>query len=236
MVPVKEELIPANHPNRPNKKLESLKAIVFHYTANDNPNATDTMNAKYFARKFVKIGADYFESDSKTPFRYGSTQVLADTDSVTIAIPPEEAAWSAGDRNLLPYTVELKGQQKLAKTLFNNRQNYQILSIEICNNDVVKNSQADWDEAVINAAEWAISYIREKGLKVDFDNSFNPQKGLTSLSKGNILLLRHFDLTGKRCPAPFVDAPVAWWKFLTDFNSALIENVPFKEVYTRKEI
>lgn len=211
MVPLIEQYIPKGHPNRPGTLLESLKAIVFHYTANDAPAATDTVNAKYFARPYVKIGSDFFEQDGKTSFRYGSTQVLADIDSITLAMPTNEVAWSAGDRNM-PWTTELKGQQPVAKRIFNNRQNYQILSIEICNNDVIKNSIEDWEKAADNAAEWTMNYIKENELKIHWHGTFSPQDPtlFPSLGSKEIVLLRHFDLTGKKCPAPFIDNEV--WK------------------------
>ena len=215
MVPLIEQFIPKGHPNRPGTPLESLKAIVFHYTANDAPTATDTVNAKYFARPYVKVGADFFEQDGKTPFRYGSTQVLADMDSITFALPVTEASWSAGGREMLPWTPELKGQQSVAKRIFNNRQNYQNISIEICNNDVIKNSMDDWNKALDNAAEWAVGYIKEKGLRVNWYGSFSPQDPVVfpALRPGEIVLLRHYDLTGKKCPLPLMDKD-AWSEFL----------------------
>lgn len=214
MVPLIEQFIPKDHPNRPGTPLESLKAIVFHYTANDAPTATDTVNAKYFARPYVKVGNDFFEQDGKTPFRYGSTQVLVDIDSITFALPLTEAAWSAGGRDM-PWTPEFKGQQPVAKRIFNNRQNYQNISIEICNNDVIKNSTEDWDKAADNAAEWVVSYIKEKGLKIHWHGTFSPQDPVLfpSLAPNEIILLRHYDLTGKKCPLPFIDNEI-WGDFI----------------------
>ncbi len=47
-IPINQELIPLGHPNRPGTKLSKFQAIVIHYTANENPGATDQVNAKYF--------------------------------------------------------------------------------------------------------------------------------------------------------------------------------------------
>lgn len=208
-----EQLVPLGHPNRPGIKLEAMKAIVFHYTANDSPDATDTMNAQYFGRKWTGLRDKPFEANGRAPFRYGSTQAIADEDSVTIAIPTDEAAWSAGDRNAGPWTPELKGQRTVARELFGWRQNYQSVSIEICNN-------ADWGRAADNAAAWAGQFIRGLGLKVDVDFSLYPQE-TRRLHPGDIVLLRHYDVTGKVCPKPFVDGPELWEAFVRKIAAEL---------------
>lgn len=203
---VNNQLIPLEHLNRPGTKLEALKAIVFHYTENDSPDATDTMNAQYFGRKWTGPREKPLEANGRTPFRYGSTQVLADEDSVTIAIPIDEAAWACGDRKAGPWTPELKGQMPVAARLFANRQNFQSISVEICNN-------GSWVRAVENAAAWAIMYLRTKGLTVDIAYSLDPQSKRV-LAAGSIVLLCHFNLTGKVCPKPFVDDPDQWEAFV----------------------
>lgn len=196
---LQSRIIPVGHPNRPGIKLEAIKAIVIHYTANDAPTATDTANAAYFGRVWKK-GDDGkpLEADGKTPFRYGSTQIVADEDSVTIAIPPDEAAWACGDRNAGPWTPALKGQTAIARDLFGFRQNYQSVSVEICNN-------RDWDRAVANAAEWCAAFIRNRKLNLVSYGVVRP---------GDIVILRHFDITGKACPKPFIDNPGAWTAFV----------------------
>lgn len=214
-----QKLVPVGHPNRPGTKLERIRAIVFHYTANDAPTATDMANAAYFGRTWAKLrdgspgeGIPGMPTVDKhgnpVPFRYGSAQIIADMDSVTVAIPTDEVAWGCGDRPM-PYTELNKGQQPAARIWFGNRQNYQTVSVEICNNDAVKNSLADWDGAVMNAKEWAISFLKSKGLHVNVQCSLNPNV-MGTLAANEILLLRHFDVTGKLCPEPFVSDPAAW--------------------------
>lgn len=205
-------LVPVGHPNRPGTKLESLLAIVIHFTGNDLPTATDEMNAAYFGRAFVrKIDGD-FEADGKMPFVYGSAHVIIDEDSVTTAIPTDEVAWACGDRRKLPWTPELRGQQPLARNVFGNRQNYRSVSVEICNN-------GDWAKAVANAQVWISHFVTEKGLKAVCPPSIQTADRKT-LKPGQILIVRHYDLTGKVCPKPMVDDPKAWDVFV----SALIRN------------
>lgn len=194
-----EQLIPKGHPNRPGTKLEALKGIAIHYTANFNPGATDTANAKYFARKWSTVGPECkaMESDGYTPFRYGSAHIIIDEDSATTCIPFDEVAWHVGDRPL-PWTPSLKGQKPLAASLFGNRQNYQTIGVEIACN-------GDWEKAVHNAIQWVRGFCAGKGLR---------PVARDPLYRGEVILLRHFDLTGKICPKPMVDDPKAWDRFI----------------------
>jgi N-acetylmuramoyl-L-alanine amidase CwlA len=206
-------LVPTLHPNRPGTYLGTVRAIIFHYTGNDAPGADDTMNARYFGRAWTGTIDDPRERDG-SPFRYGSTQIIADHDSVTVAIPDDEVAWACGDRNAGPWTPELKGQQPVAKHLFGNRQNHHSVSVEICNNDAIKDSDEDWKGACRNAASWAIDYLFRHDLTVDVARSLDPQASSEPLAPRHVLLLRHFDVTGKICPKPFVDDRAAWEKFV----------------------
>jgi len=207
--------IAEGHPNRPGKKLEALKAIVIHYTQNEESGATDTMNARYIGRKYIRNDSGTFEADGKTPFRYGSAHVFCDMDSVTIAIPTDEVAWGCGDKNFHG------GYKVVATAVFNKRQNYQTVSVEICNNDVIKNSDKDWKAAVENAKMWVISFLKSKNLIVDVTGSLKPQNLKTSPEEGIVLLLRHYDITGKNCPAPFVADVEAWESFINEVADAV---------------
>jgi N-acetylmuramoyl-L-alanine amidase CwlA len=192
------------------------------------------VNAAYFARKWErgpvysggKIITDIIEAGSVkdtvvngvsyragTPFRYGSTQILFDHDSGTLAIPVNEVSWGCGDRNI-PYTNEWLGQQKIAKRVFNNRQNYLTLNVEICNNDVYPDSNKDWLMAVDNALNWITETIKNMGKRVLVNESLDPQNFIGPVGRSDILLLRHYDITGKICPKPFVDDYRAWEEFV----------------------
>lgn len=202
--------IPSGHPNRPGKKLRALKAVVIHYTQNDNPGATGKMNVKYIGRKYVLKDDKKFEADGKTPFRFGSAHIFCDMDSVTEAIPVDEVAWSCGDKNYKG------GYQRIAEKVFKFRQNYESISVEICNNDVIKDSDEDWQAAVKNAKEWVIEFLSTYGLKVDETGSRIPQMVKEAPPSGTVLLLRHYDITGKICPKPFLDHPEEWENFIAE--------------------
>ena len=202
--------LPAGHPNRPGTKLRALKAIVIHYTQNEEPGATDTMNVKYIGRKFTRIDNKSYEADGVTPFRFGSAHVFCDMDSVTEAIPLDEVAWGCGDKNYKG------GYQRIADKVFKFRQNYETISVEICNNDVIKGSDEDWKAAVENAKQWVITYLTSFGLNVDREGSLNPQNVNEPPAPGSVLLLRHYDITGKICPKAFVDNPDDWRQFIEE--------------------
>jgi len=214
-----EAWLPVGHPNRSGKKLESLKAMIIHYTQNESLGATDLMNAKYIGRKYIKktINEEQksFEADGKTPFSFGSAHVFCDMDSITLAIPTDEVSWGCGDRNFKG------GQQPVAATVFNKRANYHTVSVEICNNDIIKNSDEDWKGSVATAKQWTIDFIKSKGLKVDVAGSLAPQTLKTGPKAGEILILRHHDVSGKNCPAPFIKDKVAWEAFVRDVAKAV---------------
>lgn len=173
-----ELYIPVGHLNRPGIKLSSHKAIIVHYTANDSPQATDTANAKYIARPYKKVGNTFYEEDGKTKFRYGSAHVFCDENSITRTIPYNEVAWGCGDRQL-PRDNGYNGQTKIAKDIFNYNQNYQTISVEICNN-------GNWDKACANAIEEIKILMQKFNIPIT-------------------MIFRHYDITGKQCPLPLLD-------------------------------
>lgn len=114
------------------------------------------------------------------------------------------------------------GQQPIAKTLFQNRQNHYITSVEICNN-------RNWDLAVENAGNWIAGYLKSLNLHIDLTGSLDPQN-ILSLAAENILILRHYDLTGKTCPKPFIDNFPAWTTFVTNLAHKVADNSDFSSL------
>lgn len=194
---LKEAYIPKGHPNRCGTKLEALKAIVVHYTGNDNPSMGDEAGIKWMGRKYLVRDGKFMEMDG-TAFRYGSAHVFCDCDSVSLGIPTDEVAWACGDNR--------RGQTTIASKVFANRQNYQTISVEICNNK-------EWDKAVLSAKEWIVDFLVQKELGVDIVSSLNPDI-VRAVEPGTVLLLRHYDLTRKICPKPFVEDVGEWETFV----------------------
>jgi len=195
---VDKKLLPIGHPNRSGQKLKGLKAIVVHYTGNDNPGATDTANLNYMGRKYVTKDGIIYEANGVTKFRLGSAHCFIDNDSATLGIEWDEAAWACGDKPL-DKNNGFNGQTKFAKEIFSNQQNYYTVSFELCNNK-------DWDIVVDNAVSVIRDFIKERKLKVVFDTSVQPKQN-------EIFLKRHFDLSGKKCPLPLLDEAL-WKKFV----------------------
>lgn len=195
------------HPNRPGIKLEELLGIVIHYTANAAPGATDLANVKYMGRSYYRDleTKTVYEGDRHTPFRFGSAHIFCDEDSIAEGIPTDEVAWSCGDR-AMPFTELDKGQQPLARLAFGNRQNYKTVSVEICNN-------GDWTKAAANAAAWVREFLKEKKLGVMVRESYDATR-FKSFEPGKVIIVRHYDVTGKLCPRPYVDNYGQWVEFV----------------------
>lgn len=233
-----EMIVPEKHINRPGIKLHGLKGIVWHYTANDNAAATDTMHGRYLARPYErgkywsryenkeKIG--WIEAGSMgkgerglgIAYRQASAHIFCDHDSRTLTIPLDEVAWSCGDRNRAGAPAIDKGQMTKARILFNGAQNYYTINVEICNNDVIKGSPVDWDAAVKNAYDWTRDFLRERGLKIDLQCSLELEPS-REIEEGRVVLLRHYDLTGKICPEPLVKDGKAWENIVTKMTADL---------------
>ncbi|HEY9060500.1 MAG TPA: stalk domain-containing protein [Pseudobacteroides sp.] len=197
------DYIPLGHPNRPGTKLYSQDARIWHGTANTSPTATDEMHRKYAGRPYIKKWNEetksykFYEQDGITPFVYGATHNYIDKDSVTIIIPHDEYAPGAGDKSL-NMNNGYNGQTRIARDVFNYQQNFRTIQTELCMNDMNA-----WDKVLSNAIEFTKLYMPH--IKKDF---------------------RHFDVTGKPCPAPLVNTSIKevdprWLQFVSRINAAI---------------
>lgn len=200
MFEIKNQLIPIGHPNRKGEKTKPI-AVIVHYTANDSPTATDTANVNYIGRKYVVKNGEIYEANGVDKFRFGSAHWFIDINSATLCIPQDEVVWGCGDR-ALPYDNGYKGQTKIAQDVFNHKQNYLTINYELCNNDTIKNSSADWEQ-VCNSAIDIIA------------------KDMITYNISTDRIYRHFDISGKLCPKPFVDNEKAW----IDYKNKIIKRV-----------
>lgn len=108
-----------------------------------------------------------------------SAHYFVDDDSVTVSVPDNYTAYSVGGSRYSDY--KKTGGAKLYKIATNSNS----ISIELC--DVVKNGKHDVTEKTL---ENAILLTRElmKKYNIPIDR-----------------VIRHFDVTGKKCPAYYVD-------------------------------
>lgn len=128
-----------------------------------------------------ELNAKYF----KIANRKASAHYFVDDDSVTISVPDTYVAWSVGGSRYSNYKTT--GGASLYKVCTNTNS----INIELC--DTNKNGKYDVSEKTLaNAIELT------KTLMAKYNISINN-------------VVRHFDVTGKSCPAYYVDN-TAWNK------------------------
>ena len=132
---------------------------------------------------------NYFANNIKG----ASAHYFADGDSITQSVPDNYIAYSVGGSKYTDCNKTGGGK------LYGQCTNANSLSIELC--DEVKNGISDFTQATI---ENAVELIREKMKEYNIDINH---------------VIRHFDVTGKPCPKPYVDN--AKWQ---EFKNKITEN------------
>ena len=108
-----------------------------------------------------------------------SAHYFVDGDSVTQSVPDDYVAWSVGDKKYSNCNKTGGGK------FYGQCNNTNSISIEMC--DEVRNGKSDFSAATIeNAIE--LTKILMKKYNVDISH-----------------VIRHFDVSGKPCPAPYID-------------------------------
>lgn len=115
-----------------------------------------------------------------------SAHYFVDGDSITQSVPDDYIAYSVGDSKYSNCNKTGGGK------LYGQCTNLNTISIELC--DEVKNGISDFSPATI---ENAVELVRELMKKYDVDINH---------------VIRHFDVTGKPCPLPYVDN-IRWLGF-----------------------
>ena len=122
-----------------------------------------------------------------------SAHYFVDGDSVTQSVPDDYVAWSVGDKKYSNCNKTGGGK------FYGQCNNTNSISIEMC--DEVKNGKSDFSAATIeNTIE--LTKMLMKKYNVDISR-----------------VIRHFDVSGKPCPAPYVDN--AKWK---EFKNMITES------------
>lgn len=161
--------VPCHPKNRGGMRPASaIQYIAFHYTGNDGDS--DANNACYYRDNVVQASAHYFVDD----------------DSVTQSVEDLGIAWAVGGKKWADCPRTGGG------TLFLTANNYNTLSIELC--DTRRDGRLMATEATLDRAA---------------------KLGRALMEKYNVPIervIRHFDVSGKHCPAYFMD-PGAWARF-----------------------
>lgn len=138
---------------------------------------------KYIVWHYTANDGDTDESNArffKSPNRKASAHYFVDDDSVTISVPDTYTAWSVGGSRYADY--KKTGGAMLYKIAANSN----TLNIELC--DTIRNGIYDVSPRTLENA------IRLTG---ELMKKYN-------IPIANVI--RHFDITGKKCPAYYVDS------------------------------
>ena len=115
-----------------------------------------------------------------------SAHYFVDDDSITQSVPDNYTAWSVGGKKYSDCDKTGGGQWCGKCTNANS------ISIELC--DTVKNGISDFSGSTVKNA---VELVRELMRNYNIDISH---------------VIRHFDVTGKICPKPYIDS-VKWQNF-----------------------
>lgn len=142
----------------------------------------DTSKIKYIVWHYTANDGDTDEANAKffrSPNRKASANYFVDDDSVTVSVPDTYVPYSVGGSRYSNYRAT--GGAKLYRICTNANS----VNIELC--DTVKNGKYDVSEKTLqNAIELTRSLMMDYHIPVTH-------------------VIRHFDVTGKSCPAYYVD-------------------------------
>ena len=137
---------------------------------------------KYIVIHYTANDGDTDESNAKffkTPNRKASAHYFVDDDSVTISVPDTYIAWSVGGNRYSDY------KSTGGATYYKICTNANSINIELC--DTQKNGKNDVSEKTLENAVELIKTLMKK-YNIPISN-----------------VIRHFDVTAKKCPLYFVD-------------------------------
>jgi N-acetylmuramoyl-L-alanine amidase len=167
----KADFVQMNKYSRPGTKLQGVKGIVIHWTA--NPGAT------------AKNHKDFFDGSDGGGGRAASAHLFVDKTTSIQIIPFDEVAYHAND--------------KLCKvSKFGNNANLNTIGIEMC----VEKDGTIHSETIKRTVQITTHLCQFYKLSIDD-------------------IYRHYDITGKNCPAPWVSNTAAFEQFKQDVNAIL---------------
>ena len=144
---------------------------------------------KYIVIHYTANDGDTDEANAKyfkKANRKASAHYFVDDDSVTISVPDTYVAWSVGGSRYSNYKTT--GGAKYYKIATNTN----TLNIEMC--DTIKNGKYDISEKTLSNTVELVKTLMKK-YNIPLNN-----------------IIRHFDVTGKACPAYYVNEN-EWKKF-----------------------
>lgn len=151
----------------------------------------DLRNIKYIVVHYTGNDGDSDESNAnyfKTHVVQASAHYFVGGNSITQSVLDDRVAYSVGGKKWTDCAKTGGGK------LYGVVTNANSISVELC--DELKNGKADFTEATIRNAIDLIQLLMKK-YNIDLNH-----------------VVRHFDVNGKHCPAPFMNA-AAWENFKT---------------------
>lgn len=187
--------------------------IKIDYADKSNYGKARTASAiKYLVVHYTANDGDTDESNAryfKTKNRGASAHYFADDDSVTISVPDLYTAYSVGGSRYSNYKTTG------GASFYGKCTNANSISIELC--DTKKNGKYDVTEKTLANAAELIKMLMAK-YNIPLSN-----------------VIRHFDVTGKSCPAYFAGKNnLAWINFkarLTVGNNYIYNGVDYSPVF-----
>lgn len=165
-------------------------------------NKRNLRDIKYLVIHYTGNDGDTDEANAKY-FRNhiveASAHYFIDDDSITQSVPEDFVAWAVGGKKY-PSSGQTGGGKWYGKCTNNNS-----ISVELC--DTQKNGRYNFSEKTLDHAVELCRSIMKK-YHIPIEN-----------------VIRHFDVVGKICPAPFVEDEKAW----KAFKERLVEDVKYYE-------
>jgi N-acetylmuramoyl-L-alanine amidase len=171
MAPYKTDLVQVNKYSRPGTKINSVKGLIIHWTA--NPGGSDTAH---------KV---FFDSADGGGSRYAGAHLFIDSDSSTQIIPFDEVAYHANEQ-----------KNRIGK--LGGNANLTTIGIEMC----VEKDGTIHSETVKRTIQLVAHLCQFYKLGVND-------------------IYRHYDVTGKNCPRPWVEDPSQFAQFKNEVNKIL---------------
>lgn len=136
---------------------------------------------------------EFFDGDDGGASRYASAHMFVDSDSAVLIVPVYEVAYHANEKACR--VPKLKATVPAYK---NGDANLTTLGLEMC----VEKDGTIHPNTIARSVQIVAEWIKTFNLTVND-------------------VYRHFDITGKNCPAPFVANPALFTKFKADVDAIL---------------
>jgi N-acetylmuramoyl-L-alanine amidase CwlA len=151
-------------------------------------SARDLSKIKYLVVHYTANDGDSDEGNANyfNAYRGVSAHYFVDDDSITQSVPDGCVAWAVGGAKWADCSKTGGGKW------YNKCTNNNSISVELC--DTVRDGKSGFTEKTLQNAADLIKLLMKK-YNIPIDN-----------------VIRHFDVTGKHCPAPMMN-PKPWAEF-----------------------